>query len=310
MALSIRLARRLLTLVALLLAVSAATYLAIVTTTTPSTARVYTVSEEPARPALEVALGQYVEYLGDAARGDLGHTRRNEPVAALLGRTFFKSLGLLGLALAIATSLGVGAALVGHARKERAARAVPIAFSVGLLAMPSFLIGGLCQAINVEIAVGLGIPALPTIGAGWDLHLVMPAFVLAARPAAYVARVTTRLLAETDRELFVRTARAKGLSEWAVLARHILRAAAPGVIAAVALALRLAVGTLPIVEIVFVYPGMGMSFLAALRGGDVEATTGLAVAIALTLWVLALGFDVARRWVDPRLATQAAGGAA
>ena len=301
--------RRLLLLGALLLAVSLATYVAVVPATTPLTARAYTVSEIPTRPSLVAALDGYAGYLGDAVRGDFGETLRGEPVATLLGRTFFKSLGLLAVATGLATILGVAVALVGHARRGSLAAGLPLALSVGLLAMPSFLIGGICQVVNVEIAVRLGLPALPTIGAGWDAHLIMPALVLAARPTAYVARVTTRLLAEVDGEHFIRTARAKGLVASAVLVRHTLRVAAPGVLAAVALGLRLAVGTLPVVEIVFMYPGMGLSFLSSLRAGDVAATTGLALAIALMLWALALVFDAARRMLDPRLASGTAGGA-
>jgi ABC-type dipeptide/oligopeptide/nickel transport system permease component len=207
----------------------------------------------------------------------------------------------------LAAALGVGIALVGQARTGRAA-ALPLGLSVVLLAMPSFLIGGVCQAVNVEVAVRLGLPALPTIGAGWDAHLIMPALVLAARPTAYVARVTTRLLAETSREHFVRTAHAKGLAATVVLLRHTLRASAPGVLAAIVFGLRLAIGTLPIVEIVFVYPGMGFAFLSALRSGDVAPAAGLAMAIALTLWLLALAADAARSALDPRLVLAGAKG--
>jgi ABC-type dipeptide/oligopeptide/nickel transport system permease component len=136
----------------------------------------------------------------------------------------------------------------------------------------------------------------------------MPALVLAARPTAYVARVTARLLADTEREHFIRTAHAKGLAGAVVLVRHTLRASAPGVLAAIVLGLRLAVGTLPIVEIVFVYPGMGFTFLSALRSGDVAPAVALATVIALTLWLLSLAADAARRALDPRLALAESGG--
>ena len=246
-------------------------------------------------------LDRYGSYIGALSQADLGRTDRGEPVGQLILRTFFKSFGVLALAVGLAGLIGVAIGLVANARSSRPNEAWPVAISVVLLSAPSFLIGGLLQSADVEIAIRTGVLPLPTTGFGWDRHLVMPVLVLAAKPTAYVARVTSQVLQDTLRQGHIKTAYAKGLPARAVLLKHGLWTSGASVLAALALAMRLSVGMLPIVEMVFVYPGIGFVFLSAIRAQDVVAASGLAMTLALSLWVLNAALEAARRWLDPRL---------
>ena len=281
--------RRALSLALLLAIVSFLTYLAL--------------SASIAGPPFSLAetLRGYGSYVSMLAHGNLGETNIGEPVGQMILRTFFKSFGVLALAMGLAAVVGVGLALFGHSRTGGRRGLWPLAASIALLSLPSFVIGALFQLLGARLATGAGINLLPTIGFGWDKHLILPVLVLAIKPSAYMARVTGQVLEETLRQEFVRTAYAKGLSPRMVLFRHGLRTAAPGVLASLGLAMRASIGALPIVELVFVYPGMGFVFLDALRKHDTIAATGLALTLALTLWVLHFAVEQARRRLDPRL---------
>jgi peptide/nickel transport system permease protein len=185
----------------------------------------------------------------------------------LVATTFKRSAGLLLVSMGLATALGVplGIALAMARRKGGASLVLPL--SILGVSTPSFLLAMLFWAINFGLHRKLGIPALPPTGFGWDLHLVMPALVLAARPLAQIAQVTYVSLSEVLGEDYIRTARSKGLHWRTVLNRHALRNVLIPILTTLGTSLRFSLASLPVVEYFFLWPGVGLTLLKAIELG-------------------------------------------
>jgi peptide/nickel transport system permease protein len=166
-------------------------------------------------------------------------------------------------------------------------------WSVGTLgvALPSFFWAMLFQLAIIVIYLRTGIRPLPTTGTGLDAHLIGPTLALAARPLAYVLRATAVALDQERQADYTRLARGKGLSERAILVRHLAPNVAPTVIAALTTAARATLSSLLIVEFFFNWPGAGSAFIEAIAARRID----LAAAIALVfVAVLALVARAAR----------------
>lgn len=245
-----------------------------------------------------------IGWVRKAAQGDLGQVTMREasqPVTEILSDTYVKSMGLLLASLALAAALGVSVGIFAGLR-EHTWLALPI-LTLTLLGVstPSFFAALALQVGEIRFLQMTGIRLFPVGGFGWDRHIVMPALVLAARPVAHLARVTFISIAEVINQDYIRTARAKGLTNLMVLNRHTLRNALVPILTAVGVSLRFALGSLPVVELYFGWPGMGSRLLNAIRRGETQVVVGLAVALGLTFMFVNLLLDVTYRLVDPRL---------
>jgi len=149
-----KIARGMLSLLLLMVAVSFCTFVAL------------SYGQAGERPfSWDTVFRLYGSYAVGIVRGDLGHTYRGELVQLLILRSYFKSFGVLGLALGLACFAGTGIGLLSQWHRGTAASRWPIAFSI-LLSAPSFLVGGLMQYVDVELAVRLRAVPLPTTGFG------------------------------------------------------------------------------------------------------------------------------------------------
>jgi peptide/nickel transport system permease protein len=146
-----------------------------------------------------------------------------------------------------------------------------------------------------------GMDFLPLHGFGWDAHLILPAIVLAARPAANVMRLGYNALVEVLDADFVRTAHAKGLGPWIVFFRHVLRNAGVPLLTTVAVSLRFSLAILPIVEYIFNWSGVGEELLAAIQIQDTTAVIGMILPLAVLFVLVNLLLEALYRVVDPRL---------
>lgn len=245
-----------------------------------------------------------VAWVRKAARGDLGRVTAGEasqPVTEILYDTYVKSMGLLLASLALAAALGVSVGIFTGLREH--SWLAPLILTLTLLGIstPSFFAALALQVGEIRFLQMTGIRLLPVGGFGWDRHIVLPALVLAARPIAHLARVTFMRVAEVINQDYIRTARAKGLTNLMVLNRHTLRNALVSILTAVGVSLRFSLGSLPVVELYFGWPGMGSRLLSAIRGGETQVVVGLAVALGLTFILVNLLLDVTYRLIDPRL---------
>jgi peptide/nickel transport system permease protein len=169
------------------------------------------------------------------------------------------------------------------------------------ISLPSFFVALLLQRIVIWQTNNFG-RSLSVGGFGWDVeHMLLPVLVLSARPLAYLTRSSFLSLGHIMQEDFIRTAFAKGLRRPTVINVHALRNIAVPVLTAIGVSLRFSLGTLPVVEFFFGWPGMGYYLINAIDGRQTPVVVALAFIIGATLLSVNLLLDVIYRWVDPRL---------
>lgn len=267
---------------------------------------------------------EYSEYIQRAARLDFGSmldpwTGRSEVlILEAITRASLASLGLLGIALVASILIGVFLGILA-ARTEppRIGQWLTALSTVGL-AMPTFFIGSLFFAFWFLYVVwgGPGTVPLPLTGFGWDRHLVVPVFVLMARPTVQIAQVTAGLLVNELGAQYITAARSLGHTWFSVRWRHALRNILAPVILTIAASVRLLVGELIVVEWLFEWPGLGRLLAQTLIPSGVALTRVVVErvlfldppVVAAVLAVFAAVFlltDIAAsilvKWVDPRL---------
>ncbi len=260
-----------------------------------------------ALPALRYAVQSTVSYLLHVAQGDLGTafisvgTSRRGPVSEIIARVLPRSVGLLSLSLGIGGVLGFLLGSWAAYRRSRRAQMSAVLLATAGLSLPSFLLALLLQIAAITYTRKTGRPLLPVGGFGWDAHIILPALVLAVRPLAQVARVTTVVLTELQEQDFVRTAVAKGLSLRQVRWRHILRNAWVPLLTAWLTSLQFSLSSLPVVEVYFGWGGIGHTLLRAIARKDDLLAVPLIFALGVFFLLVNAFLDLAARALDPRL---------
>ena len=251
-------------------------------------------------------LQQYFVWLGEALRGNLGHSvRHGQPVLQLILSRFplTLELALFSVLLALLTGLPLGllAALRHNTWLDLAGRL----FALLGLAIPNFLLGTLIIFI---LSVGFNI--LPNAGDYAKLHedplrnlqqLFFPALTLGFAFGASVMRMTRSSLLEVLREDYVRTARSRGLPERSVILRHSLRNALIPVLTLIGIELGYLLGGAFIVEQIFALPGLGRLTINAIGQREYALVQGVALFVALTFLLLNLVIDLLYALIDPRI---------
>ena len=242
---------------------------------------------------------QYLRYLGDVARGDLGPSFRypDRTVNELLGLGFPVSMTLGLAALGVAVLIGGTTGIVAAIRHNRWADYLTMSLALGGVSIPNFVLGPL---LILTFALGLG--WLPVAGWGTWRHVVMPALTLGAFYTAYVARLARAGMLEVILQDFVRTARAKGLGEGAVILRHALPSAVLPVVSYLGPAAAGALTGSVVVETVFGIPGIGRYFVQSALNRDYTMVLGTVVVYSTLLIVLNLVVDCLYAYLDPRVA--------
>ncbi|EIC21179.1 nickel ABC transporter permease [Thiorhodovibrio frisius] len=263
---------------------------------------------ESARPAdlaaLRAHLGldrplsvQYLDYLAGLTRLDLGQSLTDQrPVADMIAERFPATLQLtlaaLTLAVLIALPLGVLAARHQGGPLDSAA----MGFSVLGMAVPNFWLGPM-----LILVFSLWLGWTPVSGReGWN-SLILPALTLGTGLAALLARMVRASLLEVLGEDYIRTARAKGLNESAVLWRHALRNAALPILTLLGLQLGGLLGGAVITETVFSWPGIGSLLVDAIKARDYPVVQGCVLLISLIYVGVNTLTDVLYLWIDPRI---------
>lgn len=221
---------------------------------------------------------------------------------ALTGNTLINSAGLLLAAMTFAALVGIGLGLTAAFARHRVGSMLVMVLSVLSMSTPSFILGMLLWMVNIYfVHRALDLPALPQTGFGWDLHILMPALVLAARPLAQIAQVTYISLTEVLGQDFIRTARAKGLAERAINTRHALRNILIPILTTIGTSLRYSLASLPVVETFFLWPGVGLTLLQAIELRNAALITDLIVSLGLFFLLFNLVIDLVYPFLDPRL---------
>jgi peptide/nickel transport system permease protein len=250
---------------------------------------------------------QYVRWAGNALRGDLGRSFADgRPVLGVIGERVPATVQLAGSALLLALGIGLGAGVLAAARPHSAADLLATAAATVLYSTPSFW---LALILVLVFAVWLGwLPASGMenvrgpAGLGDRLaHLALPALVLSLREAAALARYTRASLRDVLAQDYVRTARAKGLPEHAVVLRHALPPALLPVITLLGLYLPRLVGGAIVVETVFAWPGLGRLLLEASLQRNYTVIMGEVLLVGTAVILANLLADLCYAAADPRV---------
>jgi oligopeptide transport system permease protein len=241
---------------------------------------------------------QYLRYVGEVARGDLGPSFRypDRSVNELLALGFPVSLALGLCALGVALALGGTAGILSGLRRNAFVDYLTMTFALAGVSVPNFVLGPILMLV---FALGLG--WLPVAGWGTWRHLILPSVTLGTFYAAYVARLTRAGMLEVIGQDFIRTARAKGLREATVVLRHALPGAILPVITYLGPASAAILTGSVVVETIFSIPGIGRYFVGGALNRDYTMVLGTVVFYSVLLLVFNLVVDVLYAYLDPRV---------
>jgi peptide/nickel transport system permease protein len=248
---------------------------------------------------------QYLRWMGGVLRGDLGRSiRNNQPVIEDVGRRIRPSVELALLAIVIALVVAFPLGILSAARRNTAVDGAGTTFALIGICMPNFLI-----ALLLIFLFGVTLRWLPVSGYTDPLEdpinglrsLTLPAITLGLALAAVITRTLRSSLLEALSEDYVRTARAKGLTERVVLSRHALKNGLIPVATVLGLQLGGLVGGAVITEYVFALPGVGRLVVDAVFARDYPLVQGVVLLIALAYIGTNLLVDLVYGLLDPRI---------
>lgn len=242
---------------------------------------------------------QYVDYMQDLLRGELGPSFRYpgrsvaEIIATGMPITFELGLYALGIALLLGVSAGVIAATRPNSWRDH----LPMSLAMAGICLPTFVMGPL-----LVLVFGIELEWLPVSGWGWlPGDKVLPSLTLGLAYAAYVARLTRGGMLEVLAQDFIRTARAKGLPEYAVILRHALRGGLQPVVSFLGPAVAGLLGGSFVIETLFQIPGLGRYYVQAAFNRDYTLVLGMTIFFSALIVIFNLLADIVTAWVDPRL---------
>ena len=247
---------------------------------------------------LDVPLGeQYIHYWRGALHGDLGHSLRlNDSVTHLVITRYPYTLELTIAALIVALLLSIPAGIAAALHRGRwQDNAVGVVSLLGL-SFPGFALGPILILL-VSIKLGW----LPVSGAGGLDHLVLPAITMGSALAAILTRMVRTAMLEELGQDYIRTARAKGLSERSVVYKHALRNAMIPVLTLIGLQFGALLAGAIVTETIFSWPGIGRLTVSAISNRDYALVQGCILAVGLTYVLVNLITDMLYMVVNPRI---------
>lgn len=250
---------------------------------------------------------QYLIWIGNLVQGDFGRSYiLNRPVLDEVLERFGATLILAGAALVLCSIMGLLAGIVSAVRQFGWTDRIVTFFVLIGISMPAFWLGLIfifLFAVQWRLLPASGMYAVYGGGGIGDLllHLIMPAMTLAIVATGVIARLTRAAMLEVLRQDFIRTARAKGLSERSVIYRHAFRAALVSVIPVLGLQAGFVLGGAVYIETVFQWPGLGAMLVKAVSTRDLLLVQGGVLVAATTYVLVNLLADVAQATLDPRL---------
>lgn len=240
---------------------------------------------------------QFGVYISKLARGDFGqsiHTKM--PIVELIKMRYPATLKLAGLSLLIGLSIGLPLGIYAALKANHWQDYVVTIVSVRLSAMPAFWLGPMLMLI---FAVWLG--WLPVSGMESKASIILPAMTLGFGLSAILTRMTRTSLLEVLSDDYIRTARAKGLTESAVILRHALRAALLPIITIVGLQMGSLLAGAVITETIFSWDGVGRLLVESIEKRDYPVTQACVLVVALSYVIVNQATDLVYRLADPRV---------
>lgn len=268
---------------------------------------------------------QYLRYLSRLAHGDLGEsilTKRS--IVSELKLVFPATVELALAAMCLAVLVGIPLGLVAAARHNSSVDLGAMVVAMLGVSMPVFWLGLMLAyifgfkldlfPISGRLSTGVQLERITNlflldsvITANWPAfrnalhHLVLPAIALSTIPAAIIARITRSAMLDTLGQDYIRTARAKGLAERAVITRHALANAMLPVVTVIGLQMGFLLSGAVLTETIFAWPGMGRWVVQAIPSNDVPVVQGGVLVFALVFVAVNLLVDMSYAWLDPRI---------
>jgi len=246
---------------------------------------------------------QYTNYLVDALHGDFGPSfaQRNRSVTDIIADTFPVSIKLGLVAMAVALVVGISLGTLGAIRHNGVIDYISSFTAIIGISTPSYVIVSL-----LVLALASKLHWLPT--GGWDgvfsTKIIIPALALALYPSAVLARYTRSSMLDVLSADYIRTARAKGVSEPAVIVRHAIRNALIPVLTVSGVILADVITGSFFVETVYSVPGLGMYFVSSISQRDYPVILGTVLLFGLVISVMNLVVDLLYPLLDPRIASR------
>jgi ABC-type dipeptide/oligopeptide/nickel transport system permease component len=242
-------------------------------------------------------LTRYFMYLKNLTKGDMGRSiRENRLVSQEISDVWPATLKLTIAAMVIALSIGVMLGIFSAVKPNSYFDGTNRIISLFGLSMPVFWIG-----LVMIVIFAYWLRLLPTGGTGSWKHIVLPAVTLSLPSIAMVSRMTRSSLLEVLKEDYVRTARAKGLSEKVVILKHALKNALIPIVTLSGLQLGQLMGGAILTETVFAWPGLGRLMIRAIFARDYILLQGTVLVFALAFVLINLIVDLSYSFLDPRV---------
>ncbi len=258
-----------------------------------------------AQAALEAKYGldkpllqRYATYMTDLLKGDMGMSlkQRGRSVSDIIFSKFPVSARLAGIAVAVALLLGIPLGCLSAYNRGKFADNFIIVLATCGIAIPSFI-----SSVLLLYTFGSKLNILPTVGLNTLSSYIMPVTALSIYPTAYITRLMRSSLLDVMGQDYIRTAKAKGLSNFKVLFKHALRNAVLPVVTYVGpLLASLMTGSF-IVEKIFTVPGLGRDFVSAINQRDYTLIMGTTIVLATLIIAANVVVDILYKIIDPRI---------
>ncbi len=243
---------------------------------------------------------QFFNFVKNAVQGDLGRSLvTKQPVAREIWARFPATLQLSAAAVLIAILMGIPIGIISATKQYSAFDMISMVIALLGVSMPNFW-----QGMMMILLFSITIRILPSSGYGTLNHLIMPALTIGTSAAAVITRMTRSSMLEVVRQDYIRTARAKGLSERVVINRHALKNALIPIVTVVGLQFGGLLGGAVLTESIFSWPGVGRFMVDAIRTKDYPSVQGGVLMLALTFSIVNLAVDILYAYIDPRIKAQ------
>lgn len=243
---------------------------------------------------------QYVRFIGKLLKGDFGRSyRQKRPVARIIRERFPATAKLAIASMILSVIIGIAAGIISALHRNKVWDWIVMILSLTGISIPVFWLG---MILILLFASGLGWFPVGGYGKSGDLrHLFLPALSLSTISIGYISRMMRSSMLEVIGKDYIRTARAKGLSEKAVILHHALRNAFIPVITVIGINFASLLGGAVATETVFAWPGLGRATVDAIRVRDLPVVEGCVLFLAFIFVLANLLVDLSYAWLDPRI---------
>ena len=248
---------------------------------------------------------QFVKWTGQLLQGNLGDSYyMKQPVTRLIAQRIAPTVSLSALTLVMTLLLAVPLGVIAASRHGGWLDRMLMGVSVMGFSVPSFVVGYIliwAVALHAKLLPVQGYAPLSAGIGPWLTHLILPAITLSIVYLALIARVTRAAVAEALTEDYIRTARAKGISEARVLIRHALANAAVPIVTVIGIGVGLLIGGVVVTETVYAIPGLGQLTVDAVLARDFPLVQGITLFFSFVYVLINLLVDLSYLLLDPRI---------